>query len=126
MLRKFLILVALMLFVSIPATAFGESLEFSWEYAPDMDNVVGFRLYASTTSGQYAEGDVIADVSYQTGVGQYTAERALSGTPGQETTYYFVATAYNEDQESDYSNEVSYSVLGSPESLTFTVVVPVE
>lgn len=103
-----------------------EDLEISWNYAADMTDVTGFRLYANTTGGEYVAEDVIATVSYATGQAEYTTNATIAGIPGTVTTWYFVGTAYNDTQESDYSNEVTYDVLGAPENLTFTVNVPVE
>lgn len=119
---KKLILGILFVFLFSPV-AFAEDVVISWGYASGMENVTGFKLYASTESGEYAEEDVIATVDYNTGEAEYSANATLESVAGQETIYYFVATAYNENQESKYSNEVSYPVLGEPVDLRFEVTV---
>jgi len=109
--KKLIIAVLLMILLAAPALAADVTL--SWQYATGMENVEGFRIYASTTSGQYTSDDVIATIDYQTGTAEYATDATLTGQAGQETLYYFVGTAYNTDQESPYSNEVSYPVLGT-------------
>ena len=95
------------------APAFAADVTLNWQYATGMENVDGFKIYASITSGQYTADNVIATIDYQTGTAEYATDATLTGQAGQETLYYFVGTAYNADQESPYSNEVSYPVLGT-------------
>ena len=79
----------------------GESIILAWE-APDNNGESGpsgYRLYYGQTSGDYSK--VI-------NVGHYTSCSVDALSLG---TWYFVVTAYDsEGNESDYSNEVSYTV----------------
>lgn len=114
------LLVAVLLF---PVLSFADAqVTVSWTYGADYTNVTGFRIYASTTSGQYTEEDLVATVDYATGEAEYSTGTTLKTTPGQETTFYFVGTAYNDQTESGYSNEASFTALGR--LMDFQVTVP--
>lgn len=102
---------------------FAADITLSWTYGADIDNVTGFKLYASNVSGEYMADDVLATIDYSTGQAEYSTNAVLEGEIGTVTTYYFVATAYNSEQESAHSNEVSYDVLGAPQQLEFSVTV---
>ncbi len=83
----------------LPATCFSQSVTLAWDASPGT-NVVGYTLYEGNASGQYTNRIWVGNVLIFT----------LSPlTKGQ--TYYFVATASDaEGLESEYSNEVSYTV----------------
>ncbi|MHB1309158.1 MAG: putative Ig domain-containing protein, partial [Limisphaerales bacterium] len=77
----------------------GQSVTLAWDASPEPE-VVGYRLYWGTTSGQYT-----ASVD----VGEVTSATISGFDPGAE--YYFAATALNDTgTESDYSIEVSHSM----------------
>jgi hypothetical protein len=86
----------------------------AWDAATDT-GLAGYKIYYGTQTKQY---------SYYIDAGNLTAIIVPDLTAGQ--TYYFAATAYNSDgTESDYSNEVIYSLTStcsysiSPSSQTF-------
>lgn len=112
------ILIILLLSCSVNAG----DVAISWEYDPDMDNVDGFKIYMTTTSGEYTEEDVLADIPYESGQGEYSTTKTIQGEEGVSTTYYFVATAYNESTESEYSDEVSTDILGSPTNFNCSII----
>ncbi len=66
-------------------------------------NIAGYKVYYGTTSGNYTTVLYVGDVL------QSTVDNLTDGQ-----TYYFAITAYNmQGYESNYSNEVSLSVVGS-------------
>jgi fibronectin type 3 domain-containing protein len=78
-----------------------QSVSLSWDSSPSSD-VAGYNIYYGSTSRNYTT--VIS-------VGNATAAQ-LSGFM-EGVTYYFAVTAYGDSgQESELSNEVSYSVPG--------------
>ena len=75
--------------------------DLSWE-----PNIAGYRVYYGLESGNYTE---TLDVSYQ-------VKAELTGLLVGET-YYSAVTAYNTSGlESDYSNEISFTVSAPPEN----------
>ncbi len=95
------------------AKAEAASVTLGWDAAA---GVSGYKLYRGTASGSYTTS---VNVGNQT---SYTLSDLTSGT-----TYYFAVTAYDSSQEeSSYSNEVSYASGGSctysisPSSASFT------
>jgi PKD repeat protein len=90
---------ALLLFVS---NAYAGQVTLAWD-AVSSPSLSGYRLYYGQTSGSYASH---FDVSTQ------TTSYTVSGlTDGQ--TYYFGVTAYDTDEESAFSNQVSATVSGN-------------
>jgi hypothetical protein len=80
---------------------------FAWDPVTD-PQLAGYRIHYGTESQHYSQ---TADVGPET---HYTVA-ALQGS----TTYYFAATAYNEQGvQSGYSNEVS---LTTPVDCTYTI-----
>ena len=77
-------------------------ITLSWD--PDSDpSVVGYRLYAGTTSGVYTQTNE---------AGAATSVLVANLTPGK--TYYFAVTGYNSSAvESSFSNQISYTVPSS-------------
>ena len=79
----------------------GESIILAWE-RPENDgenDTSGYRLYYGTVSGRYSK--II-------NVGNYTSCSVDALSPG---TWYFAVTAYDrQGNESEYSNEVSYTL----------------
>ncbi len=95
------------------AKAEAASVTLGWDAAA---GVSGYKLHRGTASGSYTTS---VNVGNQT---SYTLSDLTSGT-----TYYFAVTAYDSSQEeSSYSNEVSYASGGSctysisPSSASFT------
>ncbi len=67
-------------------------------------NLAGYKFYSGLSSRDY---NVVVDVGNQN---EYTVSNLNSGI-----TYYFAVTAYNTlDMESDFSNEVVYTVITVP------------
>ena len=91
--RLFLIMIMVLLMASV---CMASDVTLSWDANSEPD-IAGYRLYKSLVSGEYSTNDM-------KDVGNVTT-CTFTGLPNG--TYYFVATAYNEDNfESDYSNEV--------------------
>ena len=74
-----------------------ESVRFKWLANPDAVN--GYRIHYGGASGSYNQ---VFDAGNRTNA---TVGNLVAGT-----TYYFALTAYNTAGESDYSNELRYSV----------------
>jgi hypothetical protein len=84
-----------------------EQITFTWtqELSPGM---IGWRLYQSETSGQYAEP--IAVIPFEAEADEYAYPMTIEADYGDSVTYYYVLTAVNQDGvESGPSNEVVYS-----------------
>ena len=81
---------------TVPA---GSSVTLTWN--PNMDpNVAGYNVYYGVASHAYTQMVNVGNVSTAT----------ISGLV-EGATYYFAVTAYDSlGQESDYSNETSYTV----------------
>jgi hypothetical protein len=82
------------------------SVTLAWD-ANSETNLAGYKLHYGSASGQFP---TVVDVG-----------NVLTATVSNlvEGTYFFVATAYDtEGLESDPSNEVSYSVPGSPPTIS--------
>ena len=76
-----------------------QSVTFGWEPSTD-PNVAGYNIYYGTTSHVYTSKVSVENVTSAT----------ISGLV-EGTTYYFAATTYNAlNQESDFSDEISYAV----------------
>ncbi|HEX3856321.1 MAG TPA: LamG-like jellyroll fold domain-containing protein [Verrucomicrobiae bacterium] len=76
-----------------------ESLSFGWEASTDT-NVVGYNIYYGTASHVYTGKVLFGNVTTAT----------ISGLV-EGTTYYFAATTYDAlNQESDFSDEITYTV----------------
>jgi len=77
----------------------GQSVTLAWEQNPEA-NVTGYRIHYGVESRTYAN---MVDAGNATSV---TIANLVEGA-----TYYFAATAYNPlGLESDYSDEISYTV----------------
>lgn len=87
-------------FVSLitPSLAGAAQVSLSWEKSSGPD-IAGYEMHYGIYSGNY---------QYSVDAGNST-NCTISGL-NEGTTYYFAVTAYNsKQQESDYSNEVSYN-----------------
>lgn len=79
----------------------GSSVTFEWDANTEPD-LAGYRLYQTTTSGQYTFGDGNQVATIPAGTETVTLPDVPDGT------YYWVATAYDtQELESGPSNEVS-------------------
>lgn len=86
-------------------TAQAAVITFAWDANTESD-LAGYRIYKSTTSGQYTYGaaNAVAAVGKVT-----TATATVTGAEG--TKFYFVCTAYDTSgNESGPSNEVNYTI----------------
>jgi len=120
------------LFCIFAPTAFAgsEPVALQWDYPSPPADLAGFRIYASLTADGQALGadspDLVVDVPYVEGQTTYTSENSITAPDEDETTYYFVATAYDESgNESEKSNEVS-TVLDFLAPPPFTITIPTE
>jgi hypothetical protein len=111
--KGLLVFAALVYFwILVPATGFCETVTLAWDANTESD-LKGYIFYYGTASGNYTSN---IDVGNNT---QYTTPDLKDGL-----TYYFAVTAYNEaDYESDYSEEVSYTVGGSNTTPTYSIAV---
>lgn len=80
-------------------TAFAADITIAWDANAESD-IAGYKLFYGTSSGNY---DVVIDVGNST---NHTVANLEEGT-----TYYFVATAYDTDNnESSFSEELPYTI----------------
>ena len=85
-----------------PPSSGPRSVTLAWDVSPS-PNIATYFLYIGYNSGQYVD-------KLNTGnTNQFTVSDLISGK-----TYYFVATASDGEQESVFSNEVSYTVASRP------------
>jgi hypothetical protein len=96
--------IVLMILVGPTSLLWAEEAHLTWNPSPDAD-VVGYKIYYGTESGQYSESIDVGNTSSHT----------LSvSTPG---LHYFAVTAYKVGHyESGFSNEVSKEMTGAPSS----------
>lgn len=99
--KKFIFFLVLSLFT---LSAYAADVTLAWDLSASDSGIVGYRIYASKTSGNYS---TIA-ISVPRGATTATLRDLPPGL------WYFVATAYTNDVESDKSNEVSNVVKPSP------------
>lgn len=96
-------LIILLTLLCSTSLLFAEDALLSWDASPDTD-VVGYKLYSATASGQY-EFDNAVDV------GDTTSHTLLELSPG---VHYFSLTAYDSSgNQSAFSNEVSKEISGN-------------
>jgi len=98
-------------FQALSATFLGSySVAFAWDSSPSSE-VTGYRVYYGAASGNYSNSVVVGNVTTNTVPG------LASGV-----TYFFAVTAYNASGlESDFSNEISYTVPGGLPTLQIRV-----
>jgi hypothetical protein len=90
----------------------GQSVTLTWNPNTEL-NLSGYNVYYGGASGTYTNMITVSNVTNTT----------ISGLVAG-VTYYFAVTAYNTlGQESVYSGEVSYSVVGLP-TVQFLNAVP--
>ena len=106
------------LYVSFEASAFGRDITLAWD-ANTEPNLAGYKVYYGTAQGGPYKGSGSPDgaspviVPLSSLQNPANPEYTVHGLP--ESTYYFVATAYNgEGLESRYSNEATAPVSTTP------------
>ncbi len=90
----------------IPSITNAAQLTLTWDKNPEPD-IAGYKVHYGTSSGNY---DHSVDVGNQTSC-------TISGIEPDQA-YYFAATAYNEIEESPFSEEIVYSVSSEPDPST--------
>ena len=110
--KRFLPFLIAFLLVAAPVFAVDKDLILEWDYdEAEFQLLDGFRLYTSTTSGQYSTplAEILKENLQPTGAGTVTSSQDVTLTVPDNavTTFYFVASAYNANGESDMSNEAS-------------------
>lgn len=90
-------------------------LRFGWD-APDPpdDRIVGYRLWDAAPGEEFAP---LAEFDVGT-----TGEASITMRPGE--TRIFAMTAFSQDAESDYSNEVDFTLPVTPEEPVAPPVTP--
>ena len=103
----------------IPALGHAAELTLSWDPNAPEEKVTGYKIYYGSHAGPPYEG-----VAAVEGASPIDVPLASLADPGQPTVtlrglvtcqvFYFTVTAYNEAGESDFSNEVSRTVVPKP------------
>ena len=93
-----IIILVSLTFNLLPAPGHAAQVTLAWDKSPESD-IVGYKIHYGIISGNY---------DYSVNIGNYTSCN-ISGLE-ENTTYYFAATAYNAIGESDFSEEIVYSV----------------
>lgn len=112
----------LILFFSLVGIAFANpnaNVTFEWDANSEAD-LVGYRLYESTVSGQYTYGEGKEVLAIP--VGTETGTITVSGGGKR----YYVLTAYNTTDESGPSNEVFLTLLASPTGFNITIIIKIQ
>ena len=100
--RNLLYLLSLV-FILTPSLAGAAQVSLAWVESPG-PNVVGYKMYYGNYGGTY---------QYSVKVGKSTSATISGLQIGK--TYYFAVTAYDSnDNESEYSNEVSHTIKDVP------------
>ena len=81
----------------VPPITYAKQVNLAWD--PSIGSAAGYIIYYGTTSGAYQNN---ADVGNNTSC-------TISGLE-EGATYFFAVTAYNDIDESDYSNEITYTI----------------
>lgn len=112
------VLLIVLLFCASVANAV--EVQFSW--IPNSEPVEGYKIHYGKESRNYSE---FVDVGKPVVEGGRVIG-TVSDIPRGET-YYYAATAYNTDEESDYSNEVMYRAPlakpGEPQDMKFNIMI---
>jgi len=104
MFKKIYIVIILIFLLIGNVNSYGEVINLAWDTSV---GATGYKIYSGLESSNYSW---VVDVG---NVLDYSTLDII--TFGY--TYYFVATAYDDIEESDYSNEVSYRIMPKPPSL---------
>lgn len=101
-----LLALVLLTVIGLACVVWAADITLSWQANTEAD-LAGYKLYQSTTSGQYAAPVVT--------VGPVTTQKLTIPSPQVDTTYYFTLSAYDlAGNESGKSSEVSKLVAGVP------------
>lgn len=115
--KKLLAIIIGLLF-SVSVHCFAGSAEITFEWNQDMTvPVVGWKLYQSETSGVYGTTPFQVVTYDGTPRPAYQSTVTITIPTGVQKKFFWVVTAYNTDQESGRSNEVStdhYFPLSAP------------
>ena len=88
------------IFISTHTLAYSFQITLAWDPNADLD-IAGYKIYYGTIRRNY---------TFKVDVGKYESVTISSLVPGK--TYYFAVTAYDlNGNESDFSDEISYSGL---------------
>jgi fibronectin type 3 domain-containing protein len=110
--KKGLLPAMILLAILIAGNVLAATVTATWDKVPDAA-VTGYKLHYGTTSKAYTVHLDAQDANVMT---------VANLQAGQ--TYYFAATAYSNDKESAYSNEVAYTVpIPAPGNLKIVVTV---
>jgi hypothetical protein len=127
--KKLICVVSILAMVLLAGTAFAgtKTLTFAWGQTLSTD-FAGWKLYRATIAG--GPYTLMTTINY-TGTPQteYTSPQSLVSPDGQQVTYYFTLTAFDQAaNESARSNEVSavidFLAPGVPIQLKVTVTTP--
>ncbi len=95
--RRIINLFVFVFFMMCANAAYGFQLELAWDANSEPD-IAGYKVHYGTISKNYV---------HRIDVGNHQSATISSLEPGK--TYYFAVTAYDiHDNESDYSDEISY------------------
>lgn len=104
------ILFVILLFLSIFSNAY--AVEVTLTCDPNTDYIQGYRIYQSDISGTYnKQTQKVSEVMVGQNIQPFFTIDVFKDVG---SIVYFVATAFNEYGESDFSNELSWIVTGSP------------
>ncbi len=113
---RHLLYILLSVLILIPSLAGAAQVSLTWRESTG-PNIAGYKMHYGNYSGSY---------QYTVNVGNSTSA-TISGLNVGET-YYFAVTAHDtEGRDSDYSNEVSTTIIGSPplaQDLKYSPVSP--
>ena len=103
--RCLIIFVMTFFFSVMAGTAFSANLTLAWDANSEPD-LTGYRVYCGESGGSYNE-NLTKEVSSDTTTCEFTGLE-------EGATYYFAAKAVSQTGESDYSQEISYTVPAAP------------
>lgn len=92
-----------------------QNVNLAWDYDFSTNAVSGFRLYYGPSTGNYTNSVTVGTVT-----------NATIPSLSRGGTYYFAATALstNAGIESDYSNEINYTIPKKPSNPKNLVLTP--
>jgi len=102
------IIISIIVSIVMVSISYAIDIIIGWDANTEPD-LVGYKLHYGTVSKTYTTTVDVGNIT------QYTLRDLVAGT-----TYYFAATAHNDNSESDYSNELAYTV--RPEQVTIHIL----